>query len=373
MGAAIGAVALTITLTITLTIALTVAACGDGQPPPPDTDPPAAIAPVVPAGPVPESSSAVAAPEAAIEEAPGAPAAPEEAGGSSGAEEPPLAASPSEPVAPSAAATEVGAQASAIRVSPSQIRQGETVLVKARAEEAAATLTVNGTTWPMVRESDQWVGYAPIAPLSEVGPYTVIVDSFDAAGTYQRTLLSEFTVVDAGAAIEHITLEPRVAALLAPELVAIDIKERFVRNVAVSGPRRWQGSWQRPLAGADSGSFGALRSYNDAPPSDWHHGHDIDAAVGTPIRAAAAGLVVFAGELPVHGWGVILDHGAGVYSGYWHMSVVGVALDAEVAAGDLLGEVGESGVVAGPHLHWEVIVHGRDVDPVQWLEATLSE
>ena len=116
-----------------------------------------------------------------------------------------------------------------------------------------------------------------------------------------------------------------------------------------------------------------MRSYNNAPPSDWHHGHDIEAAVGAPIRAPTAGVVVFAGELPVHGWGVILDHGAGVYSGYWHMSVIGVVAGAEVEAGDPLGEVGESGVVAGPHLHWEVIVHGRDVDPLQWLEASLNE
>lgn len=366
VGATIGAVA--------LTIALTIAACGDRQPlPPPDTAPSDASAPVVPVAPVLESPSAVTAPEVAAEEPPVAPPEPEEAGGSNGADETLPPPAPSEPPSPPAAATEVGSQESAIRVAPSQIRQGETVLVKARAAEAAATLTVAGSTWPMVREADQWVGYVPISPLSEVGPYTVMVDLFDAAGTYQRTLLSEFTVVDAGAAIEHITLEPGVAALLAPELVAIDIEERFVRHTAVSGPRRWQGPWQRPLAGLDSGAFGALRSYNDAPPSDWHHGHDIDAAVGTPIRAPAAGMVVFAGELPVHGWGVILDHGAGVYSGYWHMSVVGVVLDAEVAAGDLLGEVGESGVVAGPHLHWEVIVHGRDVDPVQWLGATLHE
>ena len=75
----------------------------------------------------------------------------------------------------------------------------------------------------------------------------------------------------------------------------------------------------------------------------------------------------------MHGLGVILDHGAGVFSGYWHMSAIAVDLDAVLAAGDVLGAVGQSGLAVGPHLHWEVIVHGRDVDPAQWLSVAFHE
>ena len=124
------------------------------------------------------------------------------------------------------------------------------------------------------------------------------------------------------------------------------------------------------MSGEQSGEFGVLRSYNGGPANDWHHGHDISADAGAPIVAPARGRVVFATELPVHGLGVILDHGAGVYSGYWHMSQIDARVGDLVQPGAVLGLVGETGVVTGPHLHWEVIVQGRDVDPVQWTELS---
>ena len=77
--------------------------------------------------------------------------------------------------------------------------------------------------------------------------------------------------------------------------------------------------------------------------------------------------MAWTGELALHGVGVILDHGAGVYSGYWHLSLIAVNVDDELAAGDWLGNIGVTGLTTGPHLHWEVIVRGQDVDPLQWL------
>jgi murein DD-endopeptidase MepM/ murein hydrolase activator NlpD len=261
-----------------------------------------------------------------------------------------------------------------VRVAPGVARQGETTLVRlSDAKAASAVLTVAGFSVPMVRDDRDWVGYMPILPLSAVGLFAVVVDTFDGDGVYQTTFLSELEVVDASAEIEFITLDPGTAALLAPELVAIDIDVRFQQFASVTGPRQWVGPWQAPVTAENSGRFGVLRSYNDAPPSDWHHGHDFAALRGDPVSAAAAGDVVFAGELPVHGLGVIVDHGAGVFSGYWHMSTVAVVAGEQVAVGDVVGAVGETGLSAGPHLHWEVIVNGRDVDPIQWLEATLHE
>ena len=117
----------------------------------------------------------------------------------------------------------------------------------------------------------------------------------------------------------------------------------------------------------DSGLFGAPRMYNGVMSDQWHHGHDIAANHGDWILAPARGLVVWTGDLALHGLGVILDHGAGVYSGYWHMSWIGVRVGTEVEPGDWLGNIGSTGLSTGPHLHWEVIVRGVDVDPLQWL------
>lgn len=268
--------------------------------------------------------------------------------------------------------TSTSAPDAEVLVSPNVVRQGETVFVRVPALEAGSVLlTVDDETTRMVREGDDWIGFVPIAPLSDLGGYTVIIDVFDDAGAYQATRLAQFLVVDAGVPIEEITLLPGDEDLLAPELVAIDNNTRFVEHTGVSGPRLWEGPWQRPLQGDDTGIFGALRSYNGAPASDWHHGHDISADTGDPIAAPARGRVVFADELPVHGFGVILDHGAGVYSGYWHMSEIRAQLGELVDAGTVLGLVGDSGLAVGAHLHWEVIVRGQDVDPLQWLEAAL--
>ncbi len=274
-----------------------------------------------------------------------------------------------------------------VTVTPEAIQPGETALVRALGVEAAeAVVTVAGVTTPLVLSDGVWLGYVSVTPLSETGIYSAVVDLFDATGAHQESLQGEFEVfvpepeppdaAEPGAAaaepeVDEVTLPPEIAALLAPEFVAIDNHARFVEYTEVTGPPRWVGPWVRPVEGADDSPFGVLRSFNEAPASDWHHGHDIIADAGEPVWAAAAGIVVFADALPVHGLGVIIDHGAGVYSGYWHMSAIAVEEGAEVEAGEEVGAIGTTGVSTGPHLHWEVIVNGRDVDPLQWLRTGL--
>jgi len=85
------------------------------------------------------------------------------------------------------------------------------------------------------------------------------------------------------------------------------------------------------------------------------------------VLAAASGIVVLAEELQVRGRAVILDHGAGVMSGYFHLSEIGVETGDRVSAGQVLGSVGATGLVTGSHLHWEMRVNGVAVNPQDWL------
>ena len=87
----------------------------------------------------------------------------------------------------------------------------------------------------------------------------------------------------------------------------------------------------------------------------------------TDIYAAAPGTVIFAGPLTVRGNAVLIDHGWGVYTGYGHMSQFDVQQGDQVIAGQILGKVGDTGRVNGPHLHFEVLVNGVQVDPLDWL------
>ena len=84
------------------------------------------------------------------------------------------------------------------------------------------------------------------------------------------------------------------------------------------------------------------------------------------MLAPASGTVVLAEPLDVRGNAVVIDHGAGVFTGYWHLSQIDVQAGQQVKPGDQLGLVGTTGLSTGNHLHWEMRVHGIAVDPLQW-------
>lgn len=108
--------------------------------------------------------------------------------------------------------------------------------------------------------------------------------------------------------------------------------------------------------------------FNNGRGTVYHEGVDYGAPAGTAIRAAAPGTALLAESLTVRGNTVFLDHGAGVLSGYFHMSQIDVKPGDTVQAGDIIGKVGATGLASGPHLHWEVRVNGRWVNPRPWLQ-----
>lgn len=119
-------------------------------------------------------------------------------------------------------------------------------------------------------------------------------------------------------------------------------------------------------------NYGARRSYNGGPYLTYHEGIDFSAYAGTPVFAPAAGTVVLAERLYVRGGAVILDHGLGIYSGYYHLSAVHVTSGQTVQPGTILGEVGMTGLSTGNHLHWDVLVNGIWVDPAAWQEQGID-
>jgi len=130
-----------------------------------------------------------------------------------------------------------------------------------------------------------------------------------------------------------------------------------------------------PAAGACTGvpRFAPMSSpaWNSRSPwtsdREFHAGLDIGANRGTPVQAPAAGTVVFAGTAPEYGTAVILDHGQEVKSLYGHLSQVSVKVGQKVERGTLIAYTGNTGRSSGPHLHYEVIVKGRPVNPRAYL------
>jgi murein DD-endopeptidase MepM/ murein hydrolase activator NlpD len=160
--------------------------------------------------------------------------------------------------------------------------------------------------------------------------------------------------------------EPDLA--LAERLERESERARDVGCRAHQTPRLWTRPFARPRPGRVTSAFGRAREYNGTVTSR-HTGTDFAGATGAPVNATNRGVVRLVDRFYLGGNVVYLDHGAGVVSAYMHLSRTAVAVGDTVARGQLIGRVGSTGRVTGPHLHW-VVRYGRiSVDPTSLLEA----
>lgn len=132
---------------------------------------------------------------------------------------------------------------------------------------------------------------------------------------------------------------------------------------AHESPRAWTAPFLLPRASEISSGFGTGRTFNGAVASR-HLGVDFRGAVGAPIRAANAGVVALVDHFFLGGRVVYIDHGAGVVTGYLHLSKVLVATGDRVERGQQIGLVGATGRVTGPHLHWTARYGALTVNPL---------
>ncbi len=144
-----------------------------------------------------------------------------------------------------------------------------------------------------------------------------------------------------------------------------------------SPTRYWQGLFTSPASlfpepECYTSRFGNRRTYKTVEGEtkllSFHSGQDFCGGTGLPITATAPGVVVFAGPLTVRGNATIIDHGWGIFTGYYHQSEILVSVGDQVEPGQLIGYVGATGRVTGGHLHWEVWANGIQVNPLTWLE-----
>ncbi|MBN1823384.1 MAG: M23 family metallopeptidase [Endomicrobiales bacterium] len=137
----------------------------------------------------------------------------------------------------------------------------------------------------------------------------------------------------------------------------------------VSPQRRWEGAFVAPSAHSVVSGFAVKRSGGSY--SYYHKGVDFGAPKGAPVKASNSGKVNYVGEgLSVYGNTVIIDHGQGVITCYFHMSDVFVKENDIVEKGKKIGTVGDTGWATGPHLHYGVYVQGSAVDPIWWRNFT---
>ncbi len=255
-----------------------------------------------------------------------------------------------------------------IFVEPAPVRPGGVFLVAIDAPDAsAAWVTLDGRSVSLAREGDRFYAILPVPFEQPPGGLIIEIEVAGPAGDLALRQLIELAVQAADFPVEHVQLDPALSRLLDPDVVAEDRALRDAVQRAHSPRRLWDGPFRAPADGVITSTFGLRRAYNGAQPSDYHSGLDFGAPRGTEVVAANAGVVAWTGETERRGRGVIIDHGQGVFSSYWHLASVATTPGTVVAAGTPIGRVGNTGLSTGSHLHWELTVNGVPVDPAPWL------
>jgi hypothetical protein len=189
------------------------------------------------------------------------------------------------------------------------------------------------------------------------------VNSSQTSSTHIKVIKEDFGV-------QRLTLPKNMVSLDPPTLKRVRKEAaKFSELWYKHTPKRyWHGSFVRPVPGKLTTPFGLGRILNGERRSP-HSGVDLRASMGEPVRAVNHGRVVLVGSFYFHGKAVVLDHGWGLYTMYFHLSEVNVSLHDLVGKNFIIGLAGSTGRSTGPHLHWGVRLGGARVDPFALLRV----
>jgi murein DD-endopeptidase MepM/ murein hydrolase activator NlpD len=246
---------------------------------------------------------------------------------------------------------------------------GEVVLVTVKAEEPLDALTIHifnedhagyrvaPGTW------DVLVGIDLDVP---PGSYTLATTGRSANGPVTGSALLK--VLDKKFPTRRLTVDENFVnppASVTDRIIreARELDDTWKRSTPA---RLWEGPFIRPVPQEANSRFGSRSIYNGQPRSP-HGGADFLSPAGTPIKSPNAGRVVIARDLYYTGNTIVIDHGLGLFSVFAHLSEMNVHAGDTVETGEILGTVGATGRVTGPHLHWGLRLDGARVDPLSLL------
>lgn len=205
----------------------------------------------------------------------------------------------------------------------------------------------------------------PVGTAGEKEPRLALYLSVtDGAGANFR-LTRQIPIEPRDYGFQSLTLPRSVVELDATALARVkEEAEKFEQAwAAFTSERLWRGKFAAPVNGPITGPFGIRRIINGQERSR-HTGVDLQAPEGTPVHAPARGQVVLVEDFFFSGKSVVMDHGLGLFSMYFHLSSVEVKLGQEIEKGQALGRVGKTGRATGPNLHWGVRLNGARIDPL---------
>jgi len=256
-----------------------------------------------------------------------------------------------------------------VAVDARSVRPGEVLRVTVRAASSDAPVIVRSfeRDWPVYADGPgRWRALVGIDLDTRPGRYVLAVTT--ASGRVERTLDVQRRVFPT----RRLTVDPDLVNPPPEMRERIDREARALREVWTTSSReRLWSAFVRPVPDAANSAFGTRSIYNGEARSP-HGGADFSSPAGRPIEAPGAGRVVVAEPLYFTGNTVVIDHGQGLFSLLAHLSEIDVHPGEMVAGGEVLGKVGATGRVTGPHLHWTVRLNGARVDPLSLLYVTRS-
>ncbi len=250
--------------------------------------------------------------------------------------------------------------------------QGDVIAVAIRNSEEGETFNLTSSTQSeeiqIYEDDDEYVAFIPISYWTNEGAYELTL-------TVNKDLDSEY-IVTKPIIINYKEFDVQYLVISEEIVEETDTADaNYQYSVYVRGARSesvdeklWEGPFIQPIEGRLTTDFGEIRYVNDEISSSRHGGIDWAAPTGTEIKASNSGVIALADYMTLTGNTVVIDHGMGIFTTYYHLHTLGSEAGQTVEKGDIIGTVGTTGFSTGPHLHFAFSIYNTNMNPYQAME-----
>lgn len=250
-----------------------------------------------------------------------------------------------------------------VELSSEKVSQGSVLFIRVF-DKTAKSVKIKETTFPLFESKDgvsKGVLIGVPARWNSGERYPVEVD--------EKTTGKAVEVEEKSRKLEILTIEK--SKLVSNEETAKQGKVLLAAISSLKIEKLWNGNFLKPVEGMITTEYGTRRTVNGKK-GGVHRGVDIGAEEGTVVKAANNGIIAISRNHILTGNTIVLNHGAGLVSVYYHMSELTAKENQKIKKGEVIGKVGSTGVSTGAHLHWGIWIFGVDVDPFELIKKEID-